>query len=211
MTREECSPLAPAKWGMLGLAVVLVLTMCAGCTREFALRSPSGKPSSSAAKRSPGTVEFYWLKDIRNTNNPAGKWKIEYPVDPGQAIVFTTKKGERIDSLKQPELVMEKVVRNKENRPIITTLDILPNANATINSRNKVVITIGFDNNGTRRFADFTRAHVGDVVAVFYNGRLMAAPTVNEAIPGGHAEISGFKTLEEAYTAAKAINGTDQP
>lgn len=39
-------------------------------------------------------------------------------------------------------------------------------------------------------FADYTSAHVGDFFAIVLDGRVITAPVINEAIPGGQIQVS---------------------
>lgn len=165
-----------------------------------------------ACVTSTADLEFYYLKDVVNTNNPLGKWRVEAPIGGDEkSYVFTGPRGERIDSLKQPEDVLKKVVDAANNRPVLTGRNILPSAKANINGRNQIVINIEFDQNGTEIFRKFTARHVGDYVAVFFDGRLVTAPSIQEAIPGGKAEITGFRNLAEAKRTADYLNSGALP
>lgn len=162
--------------------------------------------------KSTAALEFYYLKDVVNTNNPMGKWRIEAPAGGDQkSYIFTGPRGETIDSQKQPEEVMAQVVDRANNKPVLTGKDLLPNAKANINPNNQIVINIEFNREGTDVFRKFTRAHVGDYLAVFFDGKLLTAPTINEAIPSGKAEISGFRSLQEAKSTAEYLNAGALP
>ena len=96
-------------------------------------------------------------------------------------------------------------------KPILTGKDLLPSAKPNLNQRNQTVINIEFNNEGTDVFRKFTRAHVGDYLAVFFDGKLLTAPSINEAIPSGKAEITGFKSLQEARQIAEFLNAGALP
>ncbi|MHB9035345.1 MAG: protein translocase subunit SecD [Armatimonadota bacterium] len=157
------------------------------------------------------SLEFYYLKDVQNLNNPMGKWRMEAPPSKEEAYIFTGPRGETIDSQKQPEEVLDMVVNTKVNPPILTGKDLLPNAKANINQRNQVVIDIEFNREGQEKFAKFTRSHVDDYLAVFFDGKLLTAPKINEAIPSGKAEVSGFQGLGEAKKTAEFLNAGALP
>jgi protein-export membrane protein SecD len=67
--------------------------------------------------------------------------------------------------------------------------------------------TIGSDQNGRRTvdftlkpdaaktFEDFTRAHVREYFAVVLDGKVITAPVINEAIPGGRVQISQSSSI----------------
>ena len=53
------------------------------------------------------------------------------------------------------------------------------------------VVSIEFNQEGAKKFANLTRQLVGQQMAIFFNGELKSAPRVNEEITGGHAQITG--------------------
>jgi preprotein translocase subunit SecD len=74
------------------------------------------------------------------------------------------------------------------------------------------VVTLQFDGDGTERFADITRRLFafgeGDNrnrFAIVLDGVVISAPTVNQPIPGGSAEISGSFTQDSAQTLANQL------
>ncbi|MGB9620744.1 MAG: protein translocase subunit SecD, partial [Armatimonadota bacterium] len=85
------------------------------------------------------------------------------------------------------------------------------NAKAGLNARNQTVVNIEFNREGTAVFREFTRRHVGDYLAVFFDGKLLTAPSINEPIPTGKAEITGFRSLKEAKQVADYLNAGALP
>ena len=173
---------------------------------------PGVKDPEAALNRikSTASLEFYWLKDVQTSNNPTGKWDMRAANADEKAYVFTGPRGEAIDSEKQPKEVLDKVVDTKRNPPILTGKDLMATAKSNISS-NKVIISIEFNKEGTEIFRKFTRAHVDDILAVFFDGKLLTAPSINEAIPSGKAEISGFASLPEARQTAEYLNAGALP
>lgn len=53
------------------------------------------------------------------------------------------------------------------------------------------IVSLEFNAEGARKFADLTRKLVGKPMAIFFNGKLQSAPRINEEIIGGRAQISG--------------------
>jgi protein-export membrane protein SecD len=43
---------------------------------------------------------------------------------------------------------------------------------------------------GSKQFEDYTRAHVGDYFAIVLDGKVISAPRIDEAIPGGRVQIT---------------------
>ncbi len=71
---------------------------------------------------------------------------------------------------------------------------------------NEPIISIRFNSEGARLFADITRANVGEQLGIFLDGELLSAPNINEPIVGGTAIISGGFQLEEARSLAQNLN-----
>lgn len=58
---------------------------------------------------------------------------------------------------------------------------------------------------GTKKFADATKANVGKSIAIVYDGETISNPTVQQAITGGQAYITGNFSYEEAENLAATI------
>ncbi len=67
------------------------------------------------------------------------------------------------------------------------------------------VVELDLNSEGTKAFADATTANVGKVINIVYDGEIISAPVVNEAITGGTAVISGSFTAESAQNLASSI------
>ena len=67
------------------------------------------------------------------------------------------------------------------------------------------VVSLQFTEEGAKKFAEVTAANVGKPVYIVYDGTVASAPTVNEAITGGNAEINNIGTFEEAESLASTI------
>jgi len=182
-------------------------------TNRIVVELPGVKDPKAALDtiKDTAALEFYYLRDVQNSNNPLGQWRMEAPVGEGGSYIFTGPRGETIDSEKDKQAVMEKVVNTAKNPPILSGKDLLPTAQANINSRNQIVINIEFNRDGRRLFADFTRKHVNDYLAVFFDQKLLTAPSITEAIPSGKAEITGFRSLPEAKKISEYLNSGALP
>lgn len=67
-------------------------------------------------------------------------------------------------------------------------------------------ISLQFDSEGAQLFEDITRRNIGSQVAIFLDGQPISIPTVNQAIAGGQAVITGSFTLTEAKLLAQRLN-----
>lgn len=67
------------------------------------------------------------------------------------------------------------------------------------------VVSLSLTEEGSKKFAEATAANVGLPIAIVYDGGVISAPKVNEAITAGQAQISGMADFEEAQTLASFI------
>ena len=73
------------------------------------------------------------------------------------------------------------------------------------------MILLELNSDGAKTFADITAANVGKTIGIYMDDTMLSAPTVDEAISGGSAQITGSFTAEEAGTLANQINGGALP
>jgi preprotein translocase subunit SecD len=76
---------------------------------------------------------------------------------------------------------------------------------------NAPVVNIQFDSQGGARFARLTSQNVNKPFAIILDGEVLSAPTINEPILGGSAQISGSFTVETANQLAIALRSGALP
>lgn len=67
-------------------------------------------------------------------------------------------------------------------------------------------VSLQFDSEGAKMFADITERNIGAPVAIFLDGYAISVPTVNERIPDGKAIISGQFNVPEAKLLVQRLN-----
>jgi preprotein translocase SecF subunit/protein-export membrane protein SecD len=67
-------------------------------------------------------------------------------------------------------------------------------------------VSIQFNDEGAKLFAEITERNVGKRLAIFVGGELISAPRVNEKITSPSAQISGDFTTDEAKNLARDLN-----
>ncbi|MFQ6866662.1 protein translocase subunit SecD [Blautia sp.] len=72
-------------------------------------------------------------------------------------------------------------------------------------SSREYVVSLKLTDEGKKKFAEATEANVGKQIAIIYDNSVLSAPTVQEAITGGQAEINGMEDVEEAQNLASYI------
>ncbi|MDP1845785.1 MAG: protein translocase subunit SecD [Candidatus Moranbacteria bacterium] len=70
----------------------------------------------------------------------------------------------------------------------------------------KPEIGIEFDSEGGKMFAQLTKDNIGKQIAIFLDGQVISAPTVQTEITDGKAVITGDFSLEEAKKLAQRLN-----
>ena len=68
------------------------------------------------------------------------------------------------------------------------------------------IIALNFNEEGTKLFADITREHVGEILAIFLDGTPISQPVIQTEISDGQAIITGSDNVEEARTIVRDLN-----
>ena len=96
-------------------------------------------------------------------------------------------------------------------RRAIITGEQLTDAQQTFGQSNEPVVSIRFNGEGGRRFADVTKENVGKPFAIVLDNTVLSAPNINEPILGGSAQISGSFTAQSANELAIALRSGALP
>ncbi len=72
-------------------------------------------------------------------------------------------------------------------------------------------IMLAFNTEGSLRFGEVTRNNVGRLLAIVLDNSLYSAPQIKSAIEGGHAQITGDFSKEEAETISNALVSGSMP
>ncbi len=67
------------------------------------------------------------------------------------------------------------------------------------------VVSLKFNSEGAKKFAEITAANVGRRLAIVLDGKVQSAPNIKEAIPSGEAVITGRFTIEQSQDLAKVL------
>jgi SecD/SecF fusion protein len=76
---------------------------------------------------------------------------------------------------------------------------------------NEPVVSITFDSEGAKRFADITSKYVNEQLAILLDGVVQSAPVIREPILTGEAQISGSFALKEASDLAITLRAGALP
>jgi len=156
--------------------------------------------------KSTAMVEFRYLQNVRSDNNPTAPYRMDVIQQEGkEEVVFYDINGK--------EVPHSKVL---ENAPIVLTgKDLNPKQRASARTNpvnNKPEVGFSLSPEGQKKFAAFTAGHVGDILAIVLDGKIISAPVIKEHIYTGEVSISGgFKDLTEAQQLAELINAGALP
>lgn len=73
------------------------------------------------------------------------------------------------------------------------------------------LVQLQFDDEGAKLFEELTGKNVGRPLAIFLDGQLLSAPTVQEPITGGKAQITGQFSVQEARQLVQDLNAGALP
>lgn len=71
---------------------------------------------------------------------------------------------------------------------------------------NEPVVLLDFNEKGSQLFAEITGNNVGEVLAIFLDGRPISTPVIQQQITGGTAQITGDFSAEEARKLVRDLN-----
>ncbi len=145
-------------------------------------------------------VELAGIKDINEAKNMIS----ETPF-----LEFKTEK--QIEAEQIPQEMLD------ENMPPQPQIYFVPTGLSGKNLKNASVqfkdqglsepeVSLKFDEEGTKLFAEITKNNVGKRVAIYLDGEIITAPTVQTEILNGEAVVTGNYTVEEAKNLVKRLN-----
>ncbi|MDD5468458.1 MAG: protein translocase subunit SecD [Anaerolineales bacterium] len=84
----------------------------------------------------------------------------------------------------------------------VMTGSMLKNVAVTRSELGEYQVAFELTSEGSKIFADYTSTHIGKMLAIVLDKRLISAPTINSAITEGNGVITGNFTLESANALA---------
>ena len=76
---------------------------------------------------------------------------------------------------------------------------------------NQPIVSLDLTGDGAQLFADITRAHVNERLAIVLDDVVRMAPNINQPIANGQARIEGFESVEEARDIAIVLRAGALP
>ncbi len=156
------------------------------------------------------SVELAGVKDINQAIQTIGKTPLlEFREERSQEELEAIKQGPgggvqlTEEQLNTAELLF---------KPAKLTGQYLKRAEVTFDpTTNQPTIALRFNDEGKEIFREITAANVGKRLAIFLDGQIVSAPTVQQEIPSGEAVISGSFTVPEAEELRDYLNAGALP
>ncbi len=129
----------------------------------------------------------------------------------GQTLYLSASQIAQMDALGQELSDFNALI---DDSPVIMTgADITSNTTAGLGGANtEPVVDLTTTAEGQTKLADFSGAHVHELMAILLDGRVLSCANISEGIFDGKCEISGgFANVKEAQTLANFLNAGALP
>jgi SecD/SecF fusion protein len=171
------------------------------------VRIPAGSTETLKQLTRTAQLQFRWFRDVKTEKNPGGRYEMTsapHPIDPRRETYLFR------DVSSGKEIPAKEVIEKSEL--IVTGSELLPVSKQDFDPSHGIVVSFEFNRKGAAAFADFTRNHIGDILAVVLDNEVITAPRIESAILGGRGQIQGaFSTVVEARTLAQLLNAGALP
>lgn len=117
-------------------------------------------------------------------------------------LEFMTENPDKEEASKSGEFFLKSNLNGKDLQRSAVTFD--QNTGAP-------VVTLEFNNEGGKKFAEITGKNVGKIVGIFLDEMPISLPKVDEVITGGSAIIRGSFTIDEAKKLSIQLNAGALP
>lgn len=158
-------------------------------------------------------LEFWYLPSVQNERNPMARYRIEQREEGGREVnvVYDTVQQKEVDIVEFLQDQKQRAAEMGEQNPVVTGAELKPNCKLVYDQVGRPQVAFEFNAEGARRFGDFTRKHVGEILAIVLDDRIISAPRINEAILGGKGVIEGNFSAAEAAELATLLNSGALP
>ena len=158
--------------------------------------------------QAPGDNDPEALKQIINRTGQLSFHRVDTSVSPSEAQAGVLPPGRMVTPIAETEGGGLLVLFEEAE----VTGDMVESASAGVNDDGGgFQINFSFDQRGARRFADYTREHVGELFAIVLDGEVISYPRIQTPITGGSGRITGNFAPDEAQRIATLIRSGALP
>ena len=97
-----------------------------------------------------------------------------------------------------------------ETAPVVTGEELV-DAQPSFDQNGRPAVSFRFDTTGARKFGTYTAENIGAPFAIVLDNKVISAPTIQSAIPGGSGIITGNFTVEESTNLAVLLRAGALP
>jgi preprotein translocase subunit SecD len=97
-----------------------------------------------------------------------------------------------------------------EQTPVVSGDDLV-DAQPAFDQNGRPAVNFRFNPTGARAFGDYTANNIGQPFAIVLDGKVISAPTIQSAIPGGSGIITGNFTVEQSTELAVLLRAGALP
>lgn len=97
-----------------------------------------------------------------------------------------------------------------EDTPVVTGEELV-DARPEFDQNSQPAVGFRFDPTGARKFGDYTAENVGQLFAIVLDNKVISAPRINQAIPGGSGIITGNFSVETSTNLAVLLRAGALP
>lgn len=101
--------------------------------------------------------------------------------------------------------------RDPEGNVLVEGKDVVESAVKTDTKTNQIVVTLKFNAEGAKLFADATERLIGQEISIFMDDTEISSPKVNQKITEGEAIITNMRSIDEAKALSEKINSGALP
>jgi SecD/SecF fusion protein len=158
-------------------------------------------------------LEFWYLPSVQSERNPMARYRLESRKEGVREIttVYDTVQQKEVDVVEFLQDQKQRAQEMGEQNPVVTGAELKPTCQLVYDQVGRAQVSFEFNAEGTRRFGDFTRKHVGEILAIVLDNRIISAPRINEPILGGKGVIEGNFSAAEAAELATLLNSGALP
>lgn len=128
-----------------------------------------------------------------------------------RVIIPSSEDGIDIDELAAEISVSAHLTFCDTQGNILVDGSYITDAQAVATGPQSYAVMVTFDSEGTKLFAQATQELIGQPLLIMMDDTVISAPTVNQSITGGQAQITGDFTLEDTVKLADNIRSGSLP
>lgn len=149
-------------------------------------------------------LEFRFLPSVVTERNLSARYKLNTLKDRnGKEVVDV------LDTINN-QLVPVATFLKSESTLVVTGAD-LTSTSVDASQSGKPEVAFEFNADGARKFGEFTRTHIGDILAIVLDNKIISAPVINSAILEGKGVIEGSFDMKEAAELSSLLNSGSLP